>query len=436
MKKLSFLLAMVFAVTFAMAQNTSTVNQSGTSNSAATTQTGDLNTATVDQAGTLNFVTVTSTGDNNLATGVQNGTQNGDASRPDLGYIKQIGNSNIAHLNEGVIGGATSNYADGFIDQTGDGNYAELNITGQYHNGIDHGITQIQLGVEMPGNQAFITEAYFNNDMDVYQRGSDNLVTGIINGENNQFFVDQDGTNNTAWVNQLGDSNGEWGYYWGWHLSDRNWNVLSQNGTENTGKVDQQGDFNKFKMVQEGDYNVAQVLQLGASVLDAYQFGAGNLIAGIAACVIQDWATLNYGASLTVDQIGDNNKLYVNLNGSMTVTQTSSTEAFGNIIKYEQTGAGATATMSQTGDENVVSLLHGGSGDADIYQNGTGNMVGSIDLSSGEFNDPCCGHFNGATLDVDQVGSYNLLHLDSNGLSDVVTVNQNGTSNLASVIQN
>ncbi len=423
---------MVLAVTFAMAQNTATINQTGNNNTSPVVQTGDLNVTTVDQVTGANYVAVEQSGLRNEATAVQNGSFNGVSSIPNWGYVNQNGNDNKAFLREGVLGGATSYGADGFIDQTGNTNYAELNIVGEYHNFIDHGITQIQES-GAPGNTAVINQSSFNNDMDVYQIGSGNLTTGTTNGQNNQFFVDQDGVGNTATVSQNGDGNGEFGYDWGWNHGIRNWNILSQKGEDNVGHVIQ-GNNNIFKMEQWGDRNIAKADQGDNTTLKTLQNGDDNLIGGMVDCTPTEWVILDNGASLDATQLGNWNKLWVSTAGSLTVVQDNTgTAMVGNTIKYTQTAAGSVA-LTQDGDANLIWLKNTSTADpmdVDIDQIGDGNVVASFE--NGVATD--CARFAGAHLDIYQLGNYNALHLNSAGALDVVDVMQNGSNNWASIIQ-
>ena len=420
MKKLVFLFAMVFVVGMAMAQNTATTTQEGTSNSAATTQIGALNDANVDQTGTSNFVTVLSQGNSNTAVASQNGTQNGYASRPDLGYIKQIGSSNQAFLREGVVGVTTSNYADGFIDQSGNGNYAELNISGEYHNFAEHGITQIQIGEETPGNNAVITEAYYGNDMDVYQSGSGNDVTGEINGSYSQFFVDQIGTGNTGLVYIEGSNNGE-PSWWTKSSTLRALNLLSQTGSDNDAEINQVGDNNTFVVTQEGTDNYAYSNQLGngnaASIVqqgsavnynhaEVEQYGDDN-DAGIAqsadnntAYIYQGWGlaplwdsknVLGSGNTASIAQsggefnfagvwsLGDENEVIVSQNGSNNVARLSNGYNYANVngVPELYPASGNTITLTQSGDNNWVRNFQlGDDNTLTLTQNGNGNTVG------------------------------------------------------------
>lgn len=431
MKKLSLVLGFAFMASMVFAQNTSTTNQNGTENKSSVAQVGTLNTATVDQIGAKNFVTVDSKGKSNSAVVEQNGSQNGFGSIPNWGYIKQDGEANTAVLKEGKKGGATSSDADGFIDQKGNDNHATLEILGQYHNLINHGITQIQ-DRETKGNIATVVQSSYNNDMDVFQKGSENLVNGSTAGSNNQFFVDQTGIKNTATVIQVGNNNGEWGYYWGWHQNDRNWNVLSQTGNDNVGSVIQASD-NKFKMTQVGDQNTAKIEEQGNNVVTILQDGNKNIIGGIVNCVPTDVAIFATGASMDATQLGDNNKLFVNTAGALTVLQKGMILGDGNTIKYTQTGAGVVALV-QEGDKNLIWLKNTSVTtpmDVDVDQIGNGNTVASFENGVAT----SCAKFAGSHLDVDQIGNLNSLHLDSTDPAASVDVLQQGNSNWASVTQ-
>ena len=438
MKKLSLVLGFAFMASMVFAQNTATVNQTGSSHKANVAQDGSINSATVDQLGTNNTVSVDTKGANNFAVVEQNGSNNGSGAIPvsNMGFIKQDGDQNVATLKEGTKDGLKTSFdGDGLIDQKGNKNEATLLITGQYMNFTNHGITQIQqnaLGVI--GNTALITQTSYNSDMDVHQTGSENMITGTTLGQNNQYFVDQIGKANNATVSQTGSNNGEFGYYWGWNPSAKNWNILSQTGDNNIGSVLQASD-SRFKMTQMGgNSNEARIEEQGLNTVTTMQNGNSNIIGGILNCVTQDVAIFAVGASMDATQLGDNNKLWVSTAGALTVVQDNTgTDMVGNTIKYSQTAAGV-VELKQIGDENLIWLKNTSANspmDVEVEQEGNGNtvasFVGGVATS--------CATFAGSHLDVDQYGNLNSLNLDSQSAGASVDVLQSGNSNWASVVQ-
>jgi len=439
MKKISLVLGFALMASLVFAQNTATVNQSGNAQKATVAQAGVSNSASVDQLNLNNTVSVDTKGNRNTVVVEQNGANNGSGSIPvaNKGYVKQDGNDNMATLKEGLKDGSKTAYdSDGLIDQKGNQNEAQLLISGQYMNFTTHGITQIQeQGVK--GNKAFITQASYNSDMDVYQKGSENLTTGTTLGQNNQFFVDQTGVKNTATINQNGSNNGEFGYDWGLGANAvgtvRNWDILSQKGEGNVGSVTQASG-NMFNMTQIGDDNTAKIDEQGNNVVTTLQNGNLNIIGGILNCLPTDVAVFVNGASMDATQLGDNNKLYVSTAGALTIVQDNTgTAMVGNTIKYTQTAAGIVG-LTQDGDNNLIWLKNTSTANpmkVEVDQDGNGNTVASFEngIATG------CAKFAGASLDVDQIGDLNSLHLNSTGAFDVVDVMQNGSSNWASVTQ-
>lgn len=433
MKKLSLFFGFALMASMVFAQ-TATITQTGTSNASSILQKSTGNTAVTDQNGTSNMITVEQkNGSGNLATVNQNGTKNGEGSVPiNMGFVKQDGANNEALINEGVRGGAVSNFADAYIDQKGVGNFAKLSTEGSYFNSIFHGITQIQ-DLQGLGNRATVSQKNYNSDMSVYQKGADNEFTGIQDGSNNQYAVKQIGLTNKAGITQLGNNN--IGGSWDNGSSDYTpeWNLLLQTGDENLASALQKGG-SKFKMTQKGNLNVARIEEQANNVVTTLQEGNRNIIGGILNCVPTDVAIFADGASMFATQLGDNNKLYVSTAGSLTVNQDNHLAATmdGNTIKYTQTAAG-TVDFTQLGDKNLIWLKNTSvyvPMDVDVDQIGTSNTVA---LFGGET--LTCAKFAGAHLNVDQVGDLNALHLDSQFTGAVVDVMQTGTSNWASVIQ-
>ncbi|HZL09583.1 MAG TPA: hypothetical protein VFC65_06270 [Prolixibacteraceae bacterium] len=431
MKKVSLFLGFAFMASMVFAQNSATVNQTNDGNKANVTQSGPKNTAQVDQVGSSNFVTVDSKGTDNTATVVQNGSRNGDYGKPNWGFLKQDGNNNIATLKEGLLGGTVSNDNDGFIDQKGNGNTATMEIMGSNHNFVNHGITQIQNEATL-GNTATIKQSSYNNDMDVRQEGSANVVNGTTQGSNDQFFVGQHGINNNATVSQIGDNNGEYASGFNIGTTGDTWNRITQTGSDNIGSV-AQGSNNRFKMEQYGVTNTAKISQLGNNVVTTLQDGDLNIIAGYSS----DVAEFAIGASMEAKQYGSDNKLYVSTAGSLTVNQGKlAQDGNHNTIKYIQTSTGS-ATLDQDGNSNLIWLNNTSAATAsiDIDQTGDGNVVASFagDVASGARS---AATFAGASLTIDQKGAgSNLLNLNSAGADAVIDVMQDGTNNWASVNQ-
>lgn len=437
MKKISFILGLVLAASFAMAQNSATISSignyqnatidQGTGNSfnigkitqlgngngvgdptiAAIDQNSDNNTAEIKQTGFRLYGTVsqisnnTATieqigrwdgasaflwGDNNHATIYQNGNQNsayvgtlsdnnGTVLNPLNVY--QDGNLNNARIRSGMA--SSSNYNLASIIQYGTNistitqEMGDLNEAQVYQNGLVNNAVVLQEGT---GNNS----GYWLNSgaKTIYQAGDNNTATLNQLGDFNEEMIYQDGYRNTAIVNETGSH--------GYGYTHQKWNGSSDNYTE----VQSSGDYNRHFTVQSYSNN----------------------------------------SVIYVTQTGDCNESYVgqyigNDNYART-TQTSDD----NISNLTQNGSNNSATILQeTGVVNKVYLTQNGGSDADIWQNGDHNTVMGLGI------DPMGTSLNGSILDVDQYGSGNTLHLkQTNGAS--ASVFQDGITNISVVIQN
>jgi len=412
---------MVFAVTFAMAQNTAVVNQTGDNHKASVAQTGTSNDATVDQwGGNNNYIDVVSTGNENKVDVDQNGANLNAANAGVYGYVHQTGNKNDAKLAQ------TGSNIDGKIDQINGFNTAVVTQTGTWLQLESHGLVQERAYGEA-GNTANLTQTSTLQSLNARQYGSANDLRSNQSGNTNQFSAFQDGISNYAEITQSGNNNFD-----GWTSTTNN--KLTQTGNDNNAYITQLGG-SKFLLTQVGNLNYAG-LQLTDSWAKVLQDGNSNTVGGMEDCAPTGTAIL-VGASLDATQLGDNNELYVSTAGDLTVVQNSTSaggSALGNTIKYTQTSDGVVA-LTQNGDDNLIWLKNTSSTvpmDVDVDQSGTGNAVASFE--NGIATD--CARFAGSHLDVDQTGNYNSLHLNSTGALNVVDVMQNGASNWASVAQN
>lgn len=420
MKKVIFLFAMVFVVTFAMAQNTAVVNQTGNSHDASVAQTGDLNGATVDQfGGNNNYIDVVSTGNRNVVDVDQNGTDINAANVGLYGYVHQTGNENNAKLDQ------EGSKIDGKIDQINGFNTAVVTQTGTWLQLESHGLVQ-ERAYGDAGNEAYLTQTNSYQSLNASQYGSANILRSNQSGNKNQFSAFQDGISNYAEITQSGSDN-----FAGWESTTNN--KLTQTGTDNDAFVTQLGG-SLFLLTQLGDFNYTG-MQLTRSVAKVLQDGDNNYVGGMVDCTPTTTAIL-VDASLDAQQLGNWNKLYVSTAGNLTIVQDNTAAgagATGNTIMYTQTGAG-TVALTQAGDANLIWLKNTSTTvpmDVDVYQEGNGNAVASFE--NGVATD--CARFAGKHLDIDQLGNDNSLHLNSAGALDIVNVMQNGSNNWASVIQ-
>ena len=449
MKKLTFLLVLACMASTIFSQNTTvvtqtgdndnaTVAQTGNDHQAQVAQTGDKNVATVDQfGGDHNYIDVVSKGDKNTVDVDQNGTDLNAANVGIYGYIHQTGDKNNATLNQ------DGNNIDAKIDQQNGKNTAVFTQKGSWLQLESNGLVQIRtLGDE--GNKATLNQSNTLQSLNIIQTGSGNEITSDQSGNTNQFSAFQTGIKNTAQLTQSGN------YNWDGWSSIAN-NVLTQTGAYNDAKikqlgnskflVDQIGAFNKADLELTGSWaNVNQIgafntagLELTGSWANVNQIGDNNKVGGLLNNLPTDVAVFLPGSSLDATQLGGNNELYVNTAGNLITNQNNLlSHMVGNTIKYTQTHTGD-VVLTQLGDKNLIWLKNTSSSvpmDVDVDQIGDGNKVASLGVTTSSAN------FAGAHLDIDQLGNYNSLNLDSNSAGAVVDVWQKGNNNQASVIQN
>lgn len=308
MKKLSFIFAMVFAASFAMAQHVE-----------VTTQTGNDNVANVNQgfgvpAGPVlpgNISKVTQTGDLNIADVDQ--INNGYGGSEHNAEVISLGNSNYAKINQEL-----QDRGNAIIDQLGDRNDAKIHQNGNF-------------GLAEPINPPY--DAYAK------QRGNDNDIV-----------IDIYGTNSTAWAVQFGDGN----------LITQSLGSAVGEKVENARALAQQyGNLNIISQTFEGEgYETATSPLSVWNEERAYQVGNSNK----ATQLIKDDilpATNNFEyVSQTGDlnesdqsQAGNLNKMYHTQVGDFNYAIGTQT-GFNNWLQVNQNGDGNTATDMQTGNEN------------------------------------------------------------------------------------
>lgn len=254
MKKLSFLFAMVFAVSMAMGQNTS--------NTSEIVEEGVNQEATVDQQGVGdNTSLVTQQNANNVATVIQiNPVFDGSGEDDDnLSTVLQTGKNNTATVSQTNDHGS-GDYAgpggvlEAYVEQSGDGNDAEQ--------------------IQGPANQMGTSMA------SIVQGGNNNLAFQHQLKYSNQAFIDQSGNGNVAMQAQDTELPEE---------GSANYASITQSGNNNTSEQEQNGWSNDIVAVQSGNGNTASQTQLNSSWVSsssvmqsgnnnsAYQASLGNL---------------------------------------------------------------------------------------------------------------------------------------------------------------
>lgn len=360
---------MVFAVTFAMAQNTAT-----------TTQTGNQNNATVVQAGSLNDAAVTQTGNLNIGSADQSGTSN-------VGVVDQLdGNSNLSTLDQD----GTSNEAyltQGMVEEYYDAPYnvstamsASFNTISATQSGLTNYVEVVQVGGTAidNGNQTTVSQDGNNNVAYSYQGWpfgfwGETPVTSALSslsstvsitqvsdgnqgavwqygGEDNDATIDQEGLNNVARIAQ-GFIYEDAAYNFSHPVYNTSDNAASitQEGEANTAKLFQLGNGNSFTLTQNGDGNEVGLAVGGLLVArDGYfeQDGDGNIFVG----------EQNDGAVLdnTSRQTGDDNEIDMEQgenDWAKIIQDGNLNDAF-----LTQGGGGQNATILQTGDNNMASV--------------------------------------------------------------------------------
>ena len=274
MKKLVFLFAMVLFAGFAMAQKTTTIVQSGNSN-----------TATVDQmasmSGDVNSIFATQSGDWNGLTTVQKGWDNNID-------LMQSGNHNTADMTQETCDfGENNGYNTAKVVQYGNNNTANLSQEETDGNGADvwvMGIFPVP-GTEMDRsiNEATATQSGDHNTYNLEQ-GRDEYIP-----DNTSYLV-QSGNSNTADVDQLGFKNyseirqrGDWNnadlfqdgadFINGSMDESYSW----QTGAHSTLNVKQVGEVDEqlAESKQNGGNNTTTILQVGFTEqnVNAWQYG-------------------------------------------------------------------------------------------------------------------------------------------------------------------
>jgi hypothetical protein len=265
MKKLSFLLAMVFAASFAMAQKITTV-----------TQTGNWNTANVFQNsmdGDANFIYATQSGDFNALNSEQRGNNN---------YVEllQSGDFNDAVMKQ-YSKGAAPNLNNALLVQSGDWNEATL--------------TQKEDPLNFPDNSHNVgrmTQSGANNSYILNQGGNEwnplNENFLVQSGNDNKAVVDQFGYTDYSEISQLGNSNeaeltqtagqGGAGTAKSYSYQEGTGNLLDilqdydplsqyanshQKGISNTTNIEQQGNGSQTVVALEEGSDTVNIKQIG-----------------------------------------------------------------------------------------------------------------------------------------------------------------------------
>lgn len=372
MKKIIFLFAMVFVVTYTFAQNTSNTLQNGDVNSISVTQTGSDNL--VGRAGTPNFAS-SQTGDNNSA------------------VVTQNGEGNTLFFEQGVSLRSGTFPSDGAT------------------HGDDNQLTSDQTGVENvawgysigDGNIVAITQTVGSNRTGHWLWGDSNHANlSQTDGTGNYSYAAANSSGNRSTITQVGvDNDGTTSQGW----------IGYANHNNNTASISQIGTGNTVSLADGTEFTPA----LPGYTSDLWGWGIQQYGYSNEGSVYQD----GFDNQAAIYQFGDENE--------GTITQNTNDNK-ANLI---QIGSANVAEITQEiGDGNIVNLKQDGTdGDAIVIQQGSGNVVKGLGV------DAMATSFDGSFLDVTQIGTTNLLNLQqADGAS--ATVYQDGLSNNATVIQN
>ena len=495
MKKVSLFFIALFSVGFLMAQNTVNLTQSGGNQNATIGQTG-ANGAEVSQSsddGMAQRANVSQTGSSSVKiTQIETGAATNGFSIPvQTADVVQDGATNKAEISQSETGSGDKYLSSVKLDQLGNknessqktvapGNNSGLTVIG-YQRGDENKITQsITSGYteyfksEQIGNKNIANQTGSGSTADgtIYQEGNENSATQILSGMNNGYYrtgmlIRQIGSNNKAsqefWGSgynpghsgetyQYGNNNEATQTGAGHHFTsivtqEGDWNKanVNQNGTANPVLYDNSVELYQFandntaNITQElGSSNTIKFYQTGAGIANLTQKGNTNVVKGLGTVSTfnSSWAKFG-GSKLDIAQTGKLNSLSLEADGIVDITQDNSTvaSATGNIIEFSQAGGGTSVLKQTGGDANLVKLTKTGGGSADITQTGNTNKVALFDDVFGAAGVTGAALFNGADLDISQIGDGNLLNLNSTSAAAVVDVMQNGMGNKASVSQ-
>lgn len=302
MKKLSFILAMVFAASFAMAQpNTALINDLGANNTAYINQSGGVNGN--------NSATITQIGDKNRADYADDMVSALFPALPlltDAKGITQIGTNNKGSIRQETYHPDIADVVSGpvaGIAQVGARNEATITQTNNVRRWFWSYAWVKQMGEHNISLQnQYLTDAISH----VYQVGENNVAETQQRGGNQRAAILQHANRNHALIDQNGGG--------------LNHAQIRQFSDDNTANLYQKGEGDRADVLQEvGGFNVVNLTQNGSAIAEILQRGDHNTLKGVGS----DMATSYNGSELYLDQFGTGNTLNLQqTNGGIaTVTQ-------------------------------------------------------------------------------------------------------------------
>ncbi len=361
MKKLFAFLIVVFFAGFLLAQNTSTVNESGNFNTHMVDQTGS-NTSTINQTAATgaanNHAFVTQNGIGNAAEQTQ--YQQPAITAPQNVTINQVGDDNTATQEQGF---GYTGYNDATIEQLSSSN------TGY----------QRQDGYNLTSD--ILQEGGNTNYAEQYQAGNHEVATATQNGAVNTSRQTQSGINHNATVMSVGDYNyaqqtqsgGTYNSpptYLSGHTASinqkgyGNWASQNQSGLQNNhATIQQDGNQNNSTQNQAGSSNNSQVVIAGNNNTTLQDQKGNNDFSYFAA------SFNTHGNVMTNYQSGGDN----NYNNSR-IRGTGTAASDNNTIDITQSGNNNKSYNWIEGNDNSITTSQTG----DFNESGTSNVVGSF----------------------------------------------------------
>jgi hypothetical protein len=428
----------------AYAQNMSTVNQPGSNNSASVDQSGGSNELSqINQISNSNNATVNQGGFQDEAFVVQDtdGTYTGSQV-----IVTQIGQNGAVQAqqygyNQAVVTqGAQSIGETAYVVQTGynPGTGASLHQNGFGNNGF----------ILMTGNFNLSTLTQ-NGGAGGYSGGlAEGVNAGTLNASNfgvrqgggsqqvgnyNTSVIDMEGNNSLA----INDATGS-----------GNFQFITQGGLTNqaTGFFSTFGDSNSGNLTQVAGAAYSGNAQHGVgNNITVFQNGSSTSIIGQGTHTDSFGIGLNdgpqtQGASASVTQTGDNHFANIIQFGDYTIadiTQVSGGANVGNEADINQGGQGDLGTISQAGSGDFSHILQGGANDSANSSQAVGtDTEGSSIIQNGDNNTANVTQEGSQdTSQVTQNGGANNAQVDQSGFGNTSTVSQGGSSNYAFVAQ-
>lgn len=427
MKKLILTLSVVgcFIYTTNAQNNKSTLNQSGTGNTATVTQVG-TNTSNVKQTGASTM--------NNTATVSQTGKSNSSA-------VTMKGSLNEVTVSQtGLMTPASSHAATVTISGAG----SERNMVSVTQADRNAGVIVQIAGDDntVTTNQSGNTSATPNNVRIHMTAGNDNNLNSVTVtqsiGKGNQTNMAIDGSSNTVTVNQdnlaIGIGNKIGTYAAGGAggiqvVGDGNTIAVTQTATSDEGNVDLNinTNTNTVSVTQSGLTNTSLVnvtLSDGNDVTIT-QSGATN-----SATVTVADATMTGGNTAKIGQLGNNNigAILQNSGGNAaTINQEGNDNATATITQDGTTGSTATLTQKTNNNSATIYQTGGGGHTATIVQDCQDGLTFSL-IQDGTGQTIDFTQCAATTVTITQSGSNNTI-TGQTGTSTTLNISQTGNGN-------